>query len=78
MKKADISFFALVFFITRCLFNLVKSPNLYFTIALALLIIILLILISRINIKLPYLLSFIYIVIGIFITDSITSFIKLI
>ncbi len=77
MKKADISFFALVFFITRCLFNLVKSPNLYFTIALFLLIIILLILISRINIKMPLLLSIIYIILGIYIIDSMASFIKL-
>ena len=70
MKKADISFFALVFFITRCLFNLVKSPNLYFTIALFLFIIILLILISRINVKVPFIPSIIYIVIGVFIIDS--------
>ena len=77
MKKADISFFALVFFITRCLFNLVKSPNLYFTLALFLFIIILLILISRINVKVPFILSIIYIVIGVFIIDSMESFIRL-
>ncbi len=76
MKKADISFFALIFFLTRAMFNLVESPKVAWMVSLFLFIILFLFLISKTKRKFPIILSLIYIFLGIFIIDNMTIFIS--
>ena len=75
MRKADISFFALVFFLTRAIFNLVESATVWWMVSLFLFIVIFLFLISRTKIKFPIILSLIYIVLGVLITNNMVLFI---
>ncbi len=77
MKKTDISLFALIFFITRSIFNLVKTPNFIWMITLFLLDIILLIFIKKFNLKSNLLIKLIYLFLALNIINNITTFINL-
>lgn len=78
MKKIDFSLFALVFFITRSVFNLVKTPNLFLMISMFLLDILLLFILSKLNNKYHHLFfTIIFIILGINILHNLVDFVSL-
>ena len=58
MRKTDISLFALVFFITRASFNLIKTPNLFWILSLFLINIIMILILGKTNLNINFLKHF--------------------
>ena len=78
MKKIDFSLFALIFFITRSVFNLVKTPNFMWMICCFLLDIVLLFILSKLHNKYHHLIfTIIFIILGINILHNLVEFISL-